>query len=69
LVKEEIKKGIKDFFKFSKNEGTTYPNLWHTMKAVQRGKLSSECLHKETGESIHLQLNSTPESSRTKRHK
>jgi hypothetical protein len=39
------------------------------MKAVLKGKLSSECLQKETGESIHKQLDSTPESSRTKRNK
>jgi hypothetical protein len=34
-----------------------------------RGKLSSECLQKETEKCIHYQLNSTPESSRTKRSK
>jgi hypothetical protein len=40
-----------------------------TIKAVLRGKLSFECLQKETGESIYYQLNSTPESSRTRRSK
>jgi hypothetical protein len=51
LVKEEIKK-LKDVLELNQNEGTTYPNLWDTMKAVLRGKLISEWLQKETGQSI-----------------
>jgi hypothetical protein len=39
LVKKEIKKEIKDLFKFNENEATTYPNLWDTMEAVLRGKI------------------------------
>ena len=39
LVKEGIKKGIKDSLEFNKNEATTYPNFWDTMKAFLREKL------------------------------
>jgi hypothetical protein len=34
LVKEEIKKEIKDLSEFKENEATTCTNLWDTMKAV-----------------------------------
>jgi hypothetical protein len=38
LVKEEIKKKIKDILEFNENEATTYLNLWDTIKAMLRGK-------------------------------
>jgi hypothetical protein len=38
LVREDIKKEIKDFLNFNENIDTTYPNLWGTMQAVLRGK-------------------------------
>ena len=33
-VKEEIKKEIKIFLEFNKNESKAYAHLWETMKAV-----------------------------------
>jgi hypothetical protein len=38
LVKEEVKKVIKDLLEFNENEVTTYQNLWDTRKAFLRGK-------------------------------
>ena len=54
LVKEGIKKEIKDFWEFNENEATTYPNLWNTIKAFLKRKIhSSECFQKETRERTH----------------
>jgi hypothetical protein len=39
LVKQETKKKIKNFLELNEIEGTTFPNSWDTMKAVQKGKL------------------------------
>jgi hypothetical protein len=66
LVKEEIKKEIKDFLEFNENEDTIYLNIRGTLNAVLRGKLSSENLQKETIENIYKQLDHTPKNSRTK---
>jgi hypothetical protein len=38
LVKEEIKKEIKDFLKFNENISTSYQKVWDKMKAVLSGK-------------------------------
>jgi hypothetical protein len=39
LVKEGMRKEIKNSLEFNENGATTYPNLWDTMKAFLRGKL------------------------------
>ena len=38
LVRQIIKKEIKEFLEFNENVDISYPNLWVTIKAVLRGK-------------------------------
>jgi hypothetical protein len=48
LVKEEIKKEIKDFLEFNENKGTTY-TMGHNKSSAKRKTHSSEYLHKRIG--------------------
>jgi Asp-tRNA(Asn)/Glu-tRNA(Gln) amidotransferase B subunit len=62
LVKEEIKKVIKDVLEFNENEATRYPNVWDTMIAFLRGKVivlrdSKKKLERAYTSSLTAQIN------------
>jgi hypothetical protein len=54
LVKEGIKKEIKDFLEFNENEATTYTNLWGTTEAFLRGKLIDKNASRKKLERAHI---------------
>ena len=57
-ITEEIKKEIKICTEMNENENTTTPNLWDTVKAVQRGRfIAIQAYHKKKGKS---QINNLP---------
>ena len=53
LVKEGIKKEIKDILEFNENKATTFPNLWDSMKSLLRGKLIDLSASKKKPERAH----------------
>ena len=63
LVKEEIKKKMKDSLEFNKNEDTSYQNLWDTMKAVLWGKLIARLT---SGHRDSIQINKIRKEKRDK---
>jgi hypothetical protein len=71
LVKEEIKKEIKDILEFNENESTTYPKLWVTMKAGLKGKLIAPRASKSYPSSLkaHLKALAQKEANTSKRNR
>ena len=49
-----MKAEIKMFFKTTKNEDTTYQNLWDTFKAVSRGKFIAVNAHRRSEETSKI---------------
>ena len=66
LVREKIKKGIKDFLEFNENKVGPIQIMEHNESSAKIKSHSSECLHKESREIIRYQLISSSECSKSK---
>jgi hypothetical protein len=71
-----MKREIKDILEFNENEGTAYPKLWGTMKAMIREKLKALSASKEKLErsftsslTAHLKALEQEEAITSKRHR
>ena len=53
-VKNAIKEEIKKFLKTNENDLTTVQNLWHTVKAVLRGKFIAIQAYPKKRETFHI---------------
>ena len=68
--KKKRKKEIRDFLEFNENKGTTYSNLWYTVRALLSKKFIALSASTTKLESSHpSNLKSTPESSGGKKRK
>jgi hypothetical protein len=70
LVKEGMKKEIKEFLELNENEATAYPNLWNIMKAFLTGKLialsaSKKKLQREHTSSLTIHLKALEQKEAT----
>jgi hypothetical protein len=75
-VIDEVKEEIKRFLELNENENMTYQNLWHTAKAVLRGKfIAMNAYIKRTERSqindllLHLKLLEKKEQAKPKTSK
>ena len=56
-ITEEVKKEIKICIEMNKNENTTTPNLWDTVKAVLRGRFIANKLTSRNKQTNKSQIN------------
>jgi hypothetical protein len=68
LVKEGIKKEIKDFLEFNENEATIFPNLWETLIALSASNKKLEKAH-TSSLTTHLKALEQKEANSPKRNR